>query len=160
MKKSIIQIKNKDNKCVARAIATGMLRSMFGVDSKEYDNAKRGRKIQEEYANNILTLAGLPLNEKVGIKELLQIEKTLPFQITLIDGDNFNNIIYPDIDSKKYNPPNCDDETIYLYKHKGHCDLIANNRLAGFFGKGNFCHRCKKSYKLKDKHRCKFKCNM
>ena len=57
-------------------------------------------------------------------------------------------------------PPEDDEMTIYLYYHKGHTDLIANNRVAGFFGKENFCHKCKKTYKKKDCHKCKFKCNM
>ena len=33
--------------------------------------------------------------------------------------------IYPNIKDKTYKPPEDDDDTIYLYCHKGHCDLIA-----------------------------------
>ena len=159
MKKSIIQIKNKDNMCVARAIATGICRVECGVNSKEYDNCKRGRKIQETLAKQLLKRCGM--NEcKLTIKDIMNIEDYIPYQITMIDGDDYNNILYPNINSKDYIPPEYDEDTIYLYCHKGHCDLINNNRVAGFFGKENFCHKCKKCYKDKEKHKCKFKCNM
>ena len=159
MKKSIIQIKNKDNMCVARAIATGMCRVESGTNSKEYDNCKRGRKIQETLANEVLELCDLearPLN----IEDIKKIEYKLEYHITVIDGDDYNNILYPQVEGKGYEPPDDDEKTIYLYKHKGHCDLIANNRVAGFFGKENFCHKCKKTYKKKGCHKCLFKCNM
>lgn len=159
MKKSIIQIKNKDNLCVARAIATGICRVEDGVNSKAYDNCKRGRKIQEELAKSLLVRCGMK-ECKLTIKDIMKIEQYIPYQITMIDGDDYNNVIYPQINSKSYKPPEDDDETIYLYCHKGHCDLINNKRVAGFFGKENFCHKCKKCYKNKDKHKCKFKCNM
>lgn len=159
MKKSIIQIKNKDDMCVARAIATGKCRVEYGVNSKEYDNCKRGRKIQETLAREILDLCELE-PRKLNLDDIIKIEDTIDYQITVIDGNNYNNILYPDINKKEYMPPEDDEMTIYLYYHKGHTDLIANNRVAGFFGKENFCHKCKKTYKKKDCHKCKFKCNM
>ena len=134
MKKSIIQIKNKDNLCVARAIATGICRVEDGVNSKAYDNCKRGRKIQEELAKSLLVRCGMK-ECKLTIKDIMKIEQYIPYQITMIDGDDYNNVIYPQINSKSYKPPEDDDETIYLYCHKGHCDLINNKRVAGFFGK-------------------------
>tara|TARA_R100001086_G_scaffold243116_1_gene171605 strand:- start:2739 stop:6575 length:3837 start_codon:yes stop_codon:yes gene_type:complete len=159
MKKSIIQIKNKDNMCVARAVATGKCRVDYGVNSKEYDNCKRGRKIQEQLAKELLEDCGLPAR-KLCLEDIKHMEHYSGYQITIIDGDDYNNIYYPDVNSKTYHPPEDDTQTIYLYKHKGHVDLIANNRVAGFFGKANFCHKCKKCYKDKEKHKCSFKCNM
>ena len=159
MKKSIIQIKNKDDKCVARAIATGMCRVEAGTTSKEYDNCKRGRKVQEELADEVLTKCGLPARP-LNIDDIKVIEARFHYQITIIDGDDYNNICYPVVTGKAYTPPDDDEKTIYLYKHQGHCDLIANNRVAGFFAKENFCHKCKKTYKKKGCHKCQFKCNM
>ena len=158
MKKSIIQIKNKDNKCVARAVATGICRVENGVNSTEYDNCKRGRKIQLELADEILEHAEIDARP-LCVEDVKDIEHTTGYQITIIDGDDYNNVYYPDTEAKDYKPPNDDEKTIYLYKHKGHCDLIANNRVAGFFKKENFCHKCKKTYKKKGCHKCRFKCN-
>tara|TARA_R100000951_G_scaffold115995_1_gene126051 strand:- start:3166 stop:6990 length:3825 start_codon:yes stop_codon:yes gene_type:complete len=159
MKKSIIQIKNKDDLCVARAVATGILRIEEGVNSKDYDNAKRGRKIQEIKAKELLEEAGIP-QRRLHLDDIRNLESYTGYQITIIDGDDYNNVLYPDIEDKHYIAPFNDDNTIYLYKHEGHCDLIANNRVAGFFGKENFCHKCKKCYKKKGLHKCKFKCNI
>ena len=111
MKKSIIQIKNKDDMCVARAIATGRCRVEYGVNSKEYDNCKRGRKIQETLAKEILDLCGLK-PRKLNLDDIKKIEETIDYQITIIDGNNYNNILYPDIKHKKYIPPEDDDFTI------------------------------------------------
>ena len=159
MKKSIIQMKNKDDLCVARAIATGICRIEKGVKHKDYDNCKRGRKIQEQLARELLEFCGLE-PRKLDIEDIKHIENCMEYQITIIDGDDYNNVIYPNIYSKDYLPPMNDDETIYLFKHQGHCDLIANNRVAGFFKKDNFCHKCKKCFKMRDCHKCKFKCNI
>tara|TARA_Y100001937_G_C7134106_1_gene339043 strand:- start:1554 stop:5369 length:3816 start_codon:yes stop_codon:yes gene_type:complete len=159
MKRSIIQIKNKDNMCVARAIATGIIRIEKGVNSKDYDNCKRGRKIQKEMAEEILECANLP-PRPLNLDDIKILELALDYQITIIDGDDYCNVLYPDVNDKNYIPPNDDSKTIYLYKHEGHCDLIANNRVAGFFKKENFCHKCKKTYKKKGFHKCKFKCNI
>ena len=158
MKKSIIQIKNKDDLCVARAIVTGILRNEKGVNSKEYDNAKRGRKIQETLAIELLEDACVE-QRKLNLRDIQDLETFTGYQITIIDGDDYNNVLYPKIEDKHYKPP-IDNNTIYLYKHEGHCDLIANNRVAGFFGKENFCHMCKKTYKKKDCHKCRYKCNI
>ena len=160
MKKSIIQIKNNDDMCIARAVATGMCRVEYGVNSKEYDNCKRGRKIQELLAKELLGTCNLPETKLDILTTIPIIEENYEYQITVIDGNNYNNILYPDTNSKSYKPPEDDEDTIYLYYHKGHTDLIANNRVAGFFGKENFCHKCKKTYKKKGVHKCKFKCNM
>jgi hypothetical protein len=159
MKKSIIQIKNKDDLCVARAIATGICRIEKGVKSKDYDNCKRGRNIQKELALELLEWCDLPAR-KLNVEDIMHIESCIEQQITIIDGDDYNNVLYPDINSKDYEPPQNDEDTIYLFKHEGHCDLIANNRVAGFFKKDNFCHKCKKCFKNKDMHKCKFKCNI
>lgn len=159
MKKSIIQIKNKDDLCVARAVVTGILRIEQGVNSKDYDNAKRGRKIQETLALELLEDADIP-QRKLNLTDIMNLESYTGYNITIIDGDDYNNVLYPDVDDKDYIAPYDDDKVIYLYKHQGHCDLIANNRVAGFFGKENFCHKCKKCYKKKGFHKCKFKCNI
>ena len=165
-KKSIIQIKNKDNLCVPRAIATGYFLATEGVSSKNYDNAKRGRKIQLEKAEELVAEYNDKCSQSFNgegfeIEDLEIFEEITGCQITAIDGDNSLNIVYPIIEKgSKYKPPSDESKTIYLYIHKGHCDLINNNRVAGFFGKHYFCHMCKKTYEKKDCHKCPYKCKM
>ena len=155
-KRSLLQIKNKDELCCARAIITQISRIEEGVDSKEYDNIKRGRKLQEERAIELHEQSGVPQG-KCGIKEIIAFEYLEDYQITVID--EMNTIIYPDVRSKEYKLKD-DINCIYLYFSNDHYDLIINTKLAGFFSKDHFCHKCKKTYKVKDKHKCIFKCNM
>ena len=156
-KRSLIQIKNKDDLCCARAIVTQLSRIEEGVDSKNYDNIKRGRKIQEIRAKELHEKSGVP-EGPCGIPEIMKFEEYLEdYQITVID--DMNTILYPDVRSKEYKWKE-DENCIYLYYHDEHYDLIVNTKLAGFFSKDHFCHKCKKTYKVKDKHKCIFKCNM
>ena len=89
MKKSIIQIKNKDDMCVARAVATGMIRVMYGVNSKEYDNCKRGRKIQEEMAREILETCKLPETKLDILTAIPIIEKYYDYLRFISNSINF-----------------------------------------------------------------------
>ena len=175
MKKSIIQIKNADSLCVPRAIATGYFLSLSKLyptaeNLKNYDNAKRGRKIQKEKADELVyeyeQYMGVEYDcEGFSLEDLSVFEDITGMSITAIDGDKMLNIVYPIIEKgNSYNPPECDDETIYIYLHTEgntpHCDLINNNRVAGFFGRHYFCHKCKKCYEKKDCHKCAFNCKM
>ena len=170
MKKSVVRINNTDDLCVPRAIATGYFAIMEGLNSKNYDNCKRGRKIQEIKAKELVEEYNklspfVYEGEGFDIEDLEIFEDITGCQITAIDGDNMLNIVYPEItDGDSYKPPQDPEKCIYLYlstkEGKGHCDLINNNRVAGFFGKHYFCHMCKKTYSKKDCHNCKFKCKM
>ena len=169
-KKSVVRINNTDSLCVPRAIATGWFAVMEGLQSKNYDNCKRGRKIQTDKANELVEEYNkenpFPYEgEGFDIDDLEYFEKITGCQITAIDGDNMLNIVYPNMEEgEEYKPPEDPDKCIYLYlsskEGKGHCDLINHNRVAGFFGKHYFCHMCKKTYSHKDQHACKFKCKM
>ena len=175
MKSSIIQIKNNDSLCVPRAIATGYYLSMSKIletdeSFKDYDNAKRGRKIQENKAKELVAkYENLTDKEYDGegftLEDLETFEFITGLSITAIDGDQCLNIVYPYMEKgDKYKPPENDLESIYLYLHTEtgipHCDLINNERVAGFFGRHYFCHKCKKCYEKKDFHKCAFNCRM
>ena len=64
-----------------------------------------------------------------------------------MDGDQFNELIY--------SSEVCD-EMIYLYKNGNHFDVITS--MSAFLCKDYYCHTCKKSYTLRDKHKCPAKC--
>lgn len=156
-KRSLVQIKNKDDLCMARAIVTQICRIEDGIDSKEYNACRRGYGIQTERAKQLHKDAGVP-EGMCGIPECIAFEKYLTkYQITIID--DANNILYPNVRSKEYQHKE-DENCIYLYYHDNHYDMIVNTKLAGFFSKDHFCHKCKKTYKKKDCHKCIFKCVM
>ncbi len=159
-KKSIIQIVNpNDELCCARAIGLAIVRNELGTSSPEYKQMLMDRKhSQYKRAKKLHKKAGIPKG-KCGLEEIKIFEKSTGYNITVIDGDFMNEVVYPDISSPHYQPAEDDNKNIYLYKTGDHFDLIASNRVAGFFARDNFCHRCKKTYKKKDKHKCIFKCN-
>lgn len=169
-KKSIIKIKNKDDLCVPRAIATGFFLATKGVDSLDYKYARMGRKIQLDKALELVAGYETLTGEKYegggfSVDALLVFEKLTGCQITAVDGQNSLNIAYPLMDKGcKYVPPEDESNTIYLYLNKvdglAHCDLINNTRVAGFFGRHYFCHKCKKCYEKKDCHKCSHNCKM
>jgi len=159
-KRSIIVIKD-NNMMMARAIATGICREENGVKSSEYEAMRKGRKLQTEKAIELMDKANLPYDTKCGLEEVKIFEDITNFQITIIDGDFMNEVIYPKIDSGcSFIPPDTENECLYLYHNKGEYHLIATNRIAGFYAKDYFCHKCKKCYKKKDCHKCIYKCNM
>ena len=159
MKASIIQIKNpKDDLCCARAIATAIYRDKYGTASKEYKDICRGTGTQLGQAKKLHRICKVK-EGMCGIPEIKKFEEKLGYQITVIDGDFLNEVIYPNIQGEEYKPPDEDSKCIYLFKNGEHFDLIASNKVAGFFNKDNFCHKCKKTFKMKDKHKCIFKCN-
>lgn len=160
-KKSIIQINNpNDDLCCARAIGLGIVRNELGTASAEYKQMLMDRKrSQYKRAKLLHKKAGIPRG-KCGLEEIKIFEKSTGYNITVIDGDFMNQVVYPNISSSNYEPAEDDNKNIYLYKTGDHFDLIASNRVAGFFSKDHFCHRCKQTYKDKGKHKCRFKCNM
>jgi len=164
MKRSCITIQNKDDLCVPRAIGVGVIIIENGKDSTEYDNAKRGRKIQKEKALELVAEYEILTDTKYDgsgftISDLEAFEVITGIQITAFDGNNGLNVVYPNVKGE-YKPPDDDTKTIYLYLFNGHCDLISNDRVAGFLGSHYFCHKCKKTYSHKGEHKCQFKCNM
>ena len=152
-KKSIIRIKNKDDLCLGRAIVCAIAKK---DNHPKYRQIIMGRKIQDELTNKLYEDA--KVEKSLGnLNKIKQFEKYLDCCITVIDADSFNNVVYPDTSSSDYE---LKDFNIYLYSHNNHYDLIACDKIAGFFGTNYFCQNCKKTYSDKNKHKCKFKCNI
>lgn len=151
-KSSIIQIKNDDDLCLGRCIVCEL------ADVNNHPQKKQirmGRKIQTELTHQLYEENGI---EKClpTLDTIMDFEKKLNVSITIVDGDAFNNIIYPDVKSPDYEPK---DINIYLYKTQNHYDLINSKKIKGFFAKTNFCHKCKKGYSGNN-HKCNWKCNI
>ena len=149
-KKSVISINNKDDFCLARALAVSIAR--IEKDPK-YDQIKKStRHIQLDKALDLHQAANVPL-QPCGLNEVEQFQQHLTnYQIIVVSGDHNNAIIYP-----PQPPANPDPEkSIYLYFHANHFDVITT--LPGFLNRSYFCHRCHKAYSNTCDHLCDDMC--
>ena len=83
--------------------------------------------------------------------DLFDIEtfaKHLEIEINIIDAEQFNSIIYTANKGAE--------DKIYLLKNRNHFDLIKS--LTAFYDTPYYCHKCKKAYTKRDKHKCPSKC--
>ena len=148
-KRCIIQIKNKDKLCCARAIVTAI--AMLSNDP--HKNAyKKGnttkRSIQSIKARELHEAAGVPFSE-CRLNEIALFQKHLSpqYQILVISKDNFNGIIY--CGNKE------SDKKIILYLHDGHYDIIRS--MPAFMERSYFCFKCHKGHNNK-RHACQNIC--
>ena len=151
-KKSVISINNKDDFCLARALAVSIAR--IEKDPK-YDQIKKStRHIQLDKALDLHQAANVPLRP-CGLNEVEQFQQHLTnYQIIVVSGDHNNAIIYP-----PRPPTNSDPEkSIYLYFHANHFDVITS--LPGFLSKSYFCNRCHKPYDVTSDHMCDGMCRL
>ena len=152
-KKSVVMIKNKDDLCLGRCLTIAYCKQHGHPQLKQIT---MGRKIQTELTHDLYRDAGV-VEGPSDMEKIKQFEMYLDASITIIDSNQFNNVIYPDVKDPDYEPK---DFNIYLLKSGKHFDLINCNQIAGFFCKNNFCAKCKKSYHNKDTHVCDYKCNI
>ena len=149
-KKSVISINNKDDFCLARALAVAIAR--IEKDPK-YDLIKNStRHIQLDRALDLHQAANVPLRP-CGLNEVEQFQQHLTnYQIIVVSGDHNNAIIYPPRPPTNPNP----EKSIYLYFHANHFDVITS--LPGFLNRSYFCHRCHKVYSNTCDHLCDDMC--
>ena len=149
-KKSVISINNKDDFCLARALAVAIAR--IEKDPKYDQISKSTEHIQLDRALDLHQAANVPLRP-CGLNEVEQFQQHLTnYQIIVVSGDHNNTIIYP-----PRPPPNPDPEkSIYLYFHANHFDVITS--LPGFLNRSYFCHRCHKAYSNTCDHLCDDMC--
>ena len=149
-KKSIIRINNKDDFCLARALAVSIARI---ENDPRYEQIKRtDRHIQLERALDLHQAANVPLGP-CGIDEVKLFQNYLVnYQIIVVSGTHNNSIIYPP------KPPGTDEKPIIsLYYHNNHFDVIT--KLPGFLRRSYFCQRCHKAYDHTSDHVCPTMCS-
>ena len=149
-KKSIIRINNKDDFCLARALAVSIARI---ENDPRYEQIKRtDRHIQLERALDLHQAANVPLGP-CGIEEVKLFQNYLVnYQIIVVSGTHNNSIIYPP------KPPGTDEKPIIsLYYHNNHFDVIT--KLPGFLRRSYFCQRCHKAYDHTSDHVCPTMCS-
>jgi len=153
LKKSVCCIKNDDDLCLGRCIVCAIAARDKHPQLKQI---KMGRKIQTELTHKLYE--DLFIEKKISNYDMIKdFENKLDCCITIVDSNQFNNVIYPDIKSDDYEVK---DFNIYLLKDGEHFDLINNNQVAGFFCKNNWCDKCKKPYNIIQDHRCEYKCGI
>ena len=148
-KKSIIRINNKDDFCLARALAVSIAK--IENDPRYAQIIKSDRPVQLERALDLHQAANVPLGP-CGIDEVKLFQQYLSnYQIIIVSGAHNNSIIYPP------KPPGTDEKPIIsLYFHNNHFDVITT--LPGFLNRSYFCHRCHKCYNTTTDHLCPAMC--
>ena len=147
-KKSVICINNKDDLCLARALAVAIAR--IENDPKYKHIRDSNRPLQREKAFDLYEAANVG---PCGIDEVKLFQNYLVnYQIIVVSGAHNNSIIYPP------QPPGTDEKPIIsLYYHNNHFDVIT--KLPGFLSRGYFCQRCHKAYDHTSDHICTIMCS-
>ena len=148
-KESVIIINNKDDFCLARALAVGIAKIEKDPRYKQIRDSRC--YIQLDRALDLHQAANVPLRP-CGLNEVNLFQQHLTnYQIIVVSGDHNNTIIYPP------KPPDTDEKpTISLYYHNNHFDTITS--LPGFLNRRYFCHRCHKFYDSTTDHMCPDMC--
>ena len=148
-KESVVTINNKDNFCLARALAVGIAK--IEKDSRYRQIRDSSRHIQRERALDLHQAANVPLRP-CGLNEVNLFQQYLTnYQIIVVSGNHNNAIIYP------REPPGTDEKpTLALYYHNNHFDTITS--LPGFLNRGYFCHKCHMTYSNTADHVCPTMC--
>ena len=149
-KKSVICINNKDNLCLARALAVSIAR--IEKDPRYKRMLDPLCTVQRERAFDLHEAANVPLGP-CGLEEVDLFQHYLVnHQIIVVSGDQDNAIIYPREPPANPNP----EKSIYLYYQANHFDVIT--KLPGFLNTSYFCHLCHKGYDHTTDHLCNGMC--
>ena len=148
-KNSVVRIKNKDDLCLARALAVAIARI---ENDPKYKYIKDSRRpLQRERAFDLHEAANVPLGP-CGLNEVALFQQYLTnYQIMVVSGDHNNSIIYPPQPSGTDEKPK-----LILYFQNNHFDTI--NKLPGFLCRSYFCFRCHKAYDHTSDHICTDMC--
>ena len=143
-KRSVIQIKNKDFLCCARALVVAKAR----VDNHpEYKSIRDGRNlVQTIHAKALCEQAGVPQDRPVPLEAIPLFENVLrDYQIVIVSAEHGNAIVHKGPDREKQ---------LILLSHDGHYEVITS--LPGFLAKSYFCLKCEKGFNQDDlaHHRC------
>ena len=149
-KGSVITINNKDDLCLARALAVSIAR--IEKDPRYNHIGNSSRPLQRERAFDLHEAANVPLGP-CGLNEVDLFQHYLTnYQIIVVSGDQNNTIIYPPQPPANPNP----EKSIYLYYQANHFDVIT--KLPGFLNTNYFCHQCHKGYDHTADHLCDGMC--
>lgn len=141
-KRCFIQIQNKDELCLARAIVTAIAR--VNGDPR-WSSFRQGAALQRTEALALHHRAGVPVTV-CGLEEVKQFQEVLQeYQLVVVSAEQFNRVVFKGPDAEK---------VVYLYLHDGHFDIITS--MPAFLNRSYFCLKCCKGYDVEDgrHHRC------
>ena len=139
-KQSTIQIKNKDNLILAKALVSEMA---CQEQHPQWNSICIGCQVQTNLAEQLHQQADVP-EGLCGIPQLAFFKSViLNYQIVILSAEHFNVIFYKG--------PNKDKQS-YLYHHQNHYDIIKS--IMTFLGRNYRCLECKKGYNNKQDHHC------
>jgi hypothetical protein len=146
-KRGIVQMKNKDDLCCARAIVVA--KGKLDKDPKYKSIVDHRGKVQGRLARELHESAGVPLGS-CGIPEVKKFQAALPdYQLNVISKEHLNALIYSGPESEKH---------LYLYHHDNHYDVITS--MPAFLARKQYCHKCKKGYDKITSHPCGDLCKL
>lgn len=140
-KKCFVQILNKDELCLARAIVTAISREK----KDRWSSFRKGASIQRSEALKLHSRAGVPV-KRCGLEKVKKFQEVLPeYQLVIVSAECFDQIVYKGPDA---------DKVIFLYFHNGHFNIITS--MKAFLDRAYFCLKCCKGYDVEDgrHHRC------
>ena len=144
-KKSIARIRNEDDLCMARALVVA--KAKLDNDPQYKSIVDHRWAMQTRLARELHQNANVPLGP-CGIDRAKQFQAYLSeYQISIVSKEYGDKIIYAGPEK---------DKRIYLYMHSNHYDVIT--KMAGFFARHYYCHRCKKPYEHREEHWCRNAC--
>ena len=146
-KRCLIQIKNKDELCCARAIVVA--KAKLDKDPQYKSIITPRGTLQGQLAHKLHETAGVSLCP-CGIEEIKKFQAVLPgYQLNVVCKEHLNAMIYSGPDAEKY---------LYLYHHDNHYVVITN--VPAFLARKRYCHKCKKGYDKITNHPCGDLCKL
>jgi hypothetical protein len=146
-KRGIIQIKNKDDLCCARAIIVA--KAKLDKDPKYKSIVDHRRATQTTLVQELHESAGVPFGS-CGIPEVKKFQAALPdYQLNVISKEYLNALIYSGPEAEKH---------LYLYHHDNHYDVITS--MPAFLARKQYCHECKKGFDKITDHLCGDLCKL
>jgi len=139
-KKSIVKIKNFDDKCCARSLVVAMA---IHENHEKLKQIKRGNNIQEDLAVELHYAARVPFGP-CGIEELRKFQQALPnYRIVMVNVKENHQCIPFGEEGKPI---------LAIEYNLGHFHTITS--LKGYFQTSYFCESCLKGYQDETLHHC------
>ena len=154
-KQSIVQIRNHDHLCLARAIVVADAKQ---ENHPKYHDIKRAASPwQTYYAKQLQNVSGFQGNGGVAITDIPLFEKAIQKQIVVFSSTRGNKPIHVGVPQEK---------RLYLWHTErgteeapdGHYDTI--NSITGALGVSYFCPECLIGYNDRKQHKCSAVCNI
>ena len=161
-KKSMVEISNDDNLCLARALVVCRTSRQYiagEIPIQIYRQIKKNyRPVQRREAEALHHEARVPTNRPSSLVDIPMFEQTMNARIIVFSAAQGNRVVYPK------SIPDDDKPIYYVYlvpsetgDGPGHFHAVVSPK--GFLGQDIFCIKCLKGHNNGKKHRCEGTCN-